>query len=111
MLKAIERERTTIGTLNEKLIHHTLKCYYCDDSDQEVKIGGFFADGAGENGIFEIQSANFGYLAKKLSQMLRGKIRAIPGDSPAVILRVPRESEAPAYVFELFNKYARLKGI
>ena len=25
----------------------------------------------GENGIFEIQSANFGYLAKKLSQMLR----------------------------------------
>ena len=47
----------------------------------------------------------------QLSQMLRGKIRAIPGDSPAVILRVPRESEAPAYVFELFNKYARLKGI
>lgn len=71
VLKALERERTTIGTLNEKIIHHTLKCYYCDDNDQEVKIGGFFADGCGENGIFEIQSANFGYLAKKLSQMLR----------------------------------------
>ncbi|MCR4781010.1 MAG: Cof-type HAD-IIB family hydrolase [Ruminiclostridium sp.] len=69
--KALERERTTIGTLNEKLIHHTLKCYYCDDPDQEVKIGGFFADGVGESGIFEIQSGSFGYLQKKLSQMLR----------------------------------------
>ena len=71
VLKALERERTTIGTLNEKIIHHTLKCYYCDDPDQEVRIGDFYADGAGEHGIFEIQSANFGYLAKKLSQMLR----------------------------------------
>ncbi len=71
VLKALERVRSTIGTLNEKIIHHTLKCYYCDDPDQEVRIGDFYADGAGEHGIFEIQSANFGYLAKKLSQMLR----------------------------------------
>ncbi len=71
VMKALERVRTTIGTLNEKIIHHTLKCYYCDDPDQEVRIGDFYADGAGEHGIFEIQSANFGYLAKKLPQMLR----------------------------------------
>ena len=69
--KALERERTTIGTLNEKAIHNTLKCYYCDEADQEAKIGGFYADGAGENGIFEIQSGNFGYLAKKLPKMLQ----------------------------------------
>ncbi len=68
--KALERERTTIGTLNEKTIHHTLKCYYCDETDHEAKIGGFYADAAGENGIFEVQSANFTYLAKKLPQML-----------------------------------------
>lgn len=68
--KALERERTTIGTLNEKTVHHTLKCYYCDEADHEAKIGDFYADGAGENGIFEIQSANFGYLAKKLPEML-----------------------------------------
>lgn len=68
--KALERERTTIGTLNEKTIHNALKCYYCDEADHEAKIGDFYADGAGENGIFEIQSGNFGYLAKKLSQML-----------------------------------------
>ena len=69
--KALSHERTTIGTLNEKAIHNALKCYYCNESDHEAKIGGFYADGAGENGIFEIQSANFTYLAKKLSQMLR----------------------------------------
>ncbi len=69
--KALERERTTIGTLNEKTIHHTLKCYYCSEADHEAKIGGFYADGAGENGIFEIQSANFNYLAKKLTRMLQ----------------------------------------
>ena len=69
--KALSREKTTIGTLNEKAIHNALKCYYCNEADHEAKIGGFWADGAGENGIFEIQSANFTYLAKKLSQMLR----------------------------------------
>lgn len=66
---AFERERTTIGTLNEKTIHNALKCYYCGEN--EVKIGSFYADGIGESGIFEIQSAKFNYLAKKLSRMLR----------------------------------------
>lgn len=70
-LKALARERTTIGTLNEKTIHNTLKCYYCDECDHEAKIGDFYADAAGENGIFEIQTANFGKLGRKLSQMLR----------------------------------------
>ncbi len=69
--KALERERTTIGTLNEKTIHNTLKCYYCEEADHETKIGDFYADGAGENGIFEIQTAGFSHLFKKLSQMLR----------------------------------------
>lgn len=69
--KSLDRERTTIGTLNEKTIHNALKCYYCSESGHETKIGEFWADGVGENGIFEIQTANFGSLAKKLSQMLR----------------------------------------
>ncbi len=120
VLKAIERERTTIGTLNEKLIHHTLKCYYCDDPDQEVKIGGFYADGAGENGIFEIQSANFSYLAKKLSQMLRvshvtvvypyAKIThsyAINGQTGEVLSAVTRTDNSFS---KLFLELYRLKG-
>ncbi|MBO6301418.1 MAG: HAD family phosphatase [Ruminiclostridium sp.] len=68
--KALERERTTIGTLNEKTIHNALKYYYCDESGHETKIGSFFADGMDEGGILEVQSANFTYLAKKLPQML-----------------------------------------
>ncbi|MBR5088710.1 MAG: HAD family phosphatase [Ruminiclostridium sp.] len=69
--RALERERTTIGTLNEKTIHNALKCYYCDEADHEARIGDYYADGVGENGIFEIQSGSFSYLAKKLSRMLR----------------------------------------
>ena len=68
--KALARERTTIGTLNEKTVHNALKCYYCDDEEQEKKVGAYFADGVSDNGIFEIQSANFTYLAGKLARML-----------------------------------------
>lgn len=69
--KALLRERTTIGTLNEKTIHNTLKNYYSKEFSHEAKIGGFYADAAGENGIIEIQTANFNKLNNKLSKMLR----------------------------------------
>ncbi|MBQ8614480.1 MAG: HAD-IIB family hydrolase [Ruminiclostridium sp.] len=69
--KALARERSTIGTLNEKTIHNALKCYYCDEISHEARIGDFYADAAGENGIIEIQTANFLKLNKKLSKMLR----------------------------------------
>lgn len=69
--KALARERSTIGTLNEKTIHNALKCYYCSDIDHEAKIGAFYADGAGEGGIYEIQTASFSKLGRKLTKMLR----------------------------------------
>lgn len=69
--RALLRERSTIGTLNEKAIHNTLKNYYCEEISHEAKIGDFYADAAGENGIIEIQTANFLKLNKKLSKMLR----------------------------------------
>lgn len=68
--KAMLREKAGIGTLNEKCIHAALKNYYSNDYDQEAKIGGFFADIVTENGIFEIQTANWGKLNKKLEVML-----------------------------------------
>ena len=68
--KALSRERAGIGTLNEKTIHAALKNYYGGDYDQEAKIGGFYADIVGENGIIEIQTANWGKLNKKLEAML-----------------------------------------
>lgn len=69
--KALARERSTIGTLNEKTVHNALKCYYCRELDHEAKIGSFYADGAGENGLYEIQTASFSKLERKLSKMLR----------------------------------------
>ena len=69
--KALSRERSTIGTLNEKTIHNTLKNYYSSEISHEAKIGGFYADAAGENGIVEVQTANFLKLNNKLSKMLR----------------------------------------
>lgn len=68
--KALSRERAGIGTLNEKTIHAALKNYCSEDYDQEAKIGGFYADIVGENGIIEIQTANWGKLNKKLDVML-----------------------------------------
>ncbi len=69
--KALTREYTTIGTLNEKAVHNSLKNYYSEELSHEAKIGDFYADAAGENGIVEIQTANFLKLNKKLSKMLR----------------------------------------
>lgn len=57
----------SVGTQNEKLIHSTLKNYYAPFSDeQEIKIGGYFADAVNENGIFEIQSKNLYRLRDKV---------------------------------------------
>lgn len=68
--KTKERERQGIGTLNEKCIHSALKNYFSREYDQEAKIGSFYADIVTENGIFEIQTKNFGKLNKKLEIML-----------------------------------------
>lgn len=68
--EAMEREKAGIGTLNEKNIHAALKNYYSRDYDQEAKIGSFYADIVTENGIYEIQTANWGKLNKKLEVML-----------------------------------------
>lgn len=69
--KALLREKSTIGTLNEKAIHNALKNYYSIEMNQEAKIGCFYADATDENGIIEVQTANFLKLNKKLSSMLR----------------------------------------
>ncbi len=39
--------------------------------DKEIKIGSYFADLVTENGIFEIQTANFSYLVPKLNTFLK----------------------------------------
>lgn len=66
-----ERIRSGIGTLREKTLHTVLKNYYEPYSDShEIKLGSYVADIVGENGIIEIQTANFNKLRKKLESFL-----------------------------------------
>lgn len=71
---ALARERGlhgSVGTQNEKLIHAALKNYYSECSDeQEIKIGGFYADAVCEDGIFEIQTRQLYKLKDKLKTFL-----------------------------------------
>lgn len=71
---ALQREKGlhgSVGTQNEKLIHAALKNYYAPFSDeQEIKIGGFFADAVCEDGIFEIQTRGLYKLKEKLRAFL-----------------------------------------
>lgn len=61
-----------IGSLGEKTQHAILKNYYCPNpSCQEINLGRFVADIADENGITEIQTANFGSMRKKLKFFLQ----------------------------------------
>ena len=72
--KALRRERGlhgSVGTQNEKVIHAALKNYYAPFSDeQEIKIGGYFADAVCEDGIFEIQTRQLYKLKEKLGAFL-----------------------------------------
>lgn len=72
---ALQRERGlhgSVGTQNEKLLHAVLKNYYAPFSDeQEIKIGGYFADAVCEDGIFEIQTRNLYKLKDKLREFLQ----------------------------------------
>lgn len=75
MSTAMQRERGlhgSVGTQNEKLLHAVLKNYYAPFSDeQEIKIGGYFADAVCEDGIFEIQTRNLYKLKDKLREFLQ----------------------------------------
>lgn len=64
-------ERQGIGTYKEKLVHMVLKAYFCgDEENKEIKVGKFIADGVVGNTIYEIQSAGFYPLKKKLHSYL-----------------------------------------
>lgn len=66
-----ERARMGIGTLSEKTVHCVLKHYLEPNEDyHEVGIGSFYADICGPNGIYEIQTRDFGNLRRKLDLFL-----------------------------------------
>lgn len=60
-----------IGVQGEKTLHALLKGYCAwEGAEEEVKIAGFVADLAGEEGIVEIQTRGLGRLRKKLPVFL-----------------------------------------
>ena len=66
-----QRVSNGIGTLSEKTLHAVLKQYYEPHRDNhEIKIGKYVADIVGENGIIEIQTAQFGSMRDKLNAFL-----------------------------------------
>ena len=67
----IDRPREVIGTLGEKSLHAILKHYFEPFSENhEVKLGSFFADIVGEDGIMEIQTRGVYRLKEKLTYFL-----------------------------------------
>lgn len=87
--KALQREKGlhgSVGTQNEKAIHAALKNYYAPFSDeQEVKIGGYFADAVCEDGIFEIQTRQLYKLKDKLDAFLEFSRVAVVYPSACVL--------------------------
>ena len=63
--------QSTIGTLNEKILHSVVK-NYCEDNAafQEVELSGFVADIFDGTRVCEIQTRNFYNLNKKLAVFL-----------------------------------------
>ncbi len=79
-----ERLRAGIGTLGEKTLHAILKTFLePDGSLQEVRIGGYFADICGPEGILEIQTAGFSKLRPKLQAFL-------PVSPVTIVYPIPR---------------------
>lgn len=66
-----ERDRGPIGTLSEKTLHAVLKNYFEPYTENhEIKLGSFYADVVGENGIIEVQTRNLYKLKEKLMYFL-----------------------------------------
>lgn len=65
------RARFGIGTYQEKTVHAVVKNYIePNKAKQEIKVGSFVADICNEQGIIEVQTANFNTMKKKLSVFL-----------------------------------------
>lgn len=67
----IDRPREVIGTLGEKSLHAILKHYFEPYSENhEIKLGSFYADIVGQDGIMEIQTKGVYRLKEKLTYFL-----------------------------------------
>ena len=62
----------TIGLLNEKALHASLKQWYARPGDQlEVAVDGFVIDIVRDDLLIEIQTRNFSSIKSKLTNLVR----------------------------------------
>lgn len=74
-----------IGTYSEKYMHLILKTFFCENPDcHEVGLGDFFADAMVGDTVFEIQTAGFYPLRKKLAYYLSRDDKKVVIVSPVV---------------------------
>ena len=88
---------TSIGTLNEKPLHASLKQWYAAPGDQlEVPLHGYFVDLVRGDLLIEIQTASFGSIRKKLRALtLTHRVRLVhPIAVERWIVKQPRRGEA-----------------
>ena len=77
--------RNGIGVLSEKTLHCVIKRFIePNETLQEVKVGGYYADIKNEDGIFEIQTRSFNKLRTKLTAYLETEKVTVVYPIPAV---------------------------
>jgi hypothetical protein len=89
-----------IGTLNESPLHQSLKELYADEyGRQEVPIDGYVADVLSSNQtLYEIQTAGFGSLKRKLGVLLESYriVLVHPIAAEKFIVKMPEEQDQQA---------------
>jgi len=86
----------TIGILNEGPLHQAIKSLYCGaGAREEVAVGGYVADVRGvDDVIYEVQTAGFGSLKAKLSNLLN-EHRVVLVHPIAVVRHIIKLSDQP----------------
>ncbi len=87
----------SIGTYNEKRIHRILKRYITEDAFcYEQRVGRYVADVVTEESVFEIQTASFRSLAKKVEYYLESTDKTVyilhPVIKEKMLIRAERET-------------------
>ena len=112
--------RNGIGVLSEKTLHSVIKRFIePNETLQEVKVGGYYADIKNDDGIFEIQTRSFNKLRAKLTAYLETEkvtvVYPIPGvkrlvwiDAQTGELTAPRKSPKRGSYFDAFPELYKL---
>ena len=90
---ATDATSPSIGMLNERHLHASLKAHYVQPGDQtEVAVDGYIVDILRDNLIIEIQTRNFSAIARKMRDLVsRHRVRLVyPVARDVWILKMPQ---------------------